>query len=389
MKVALLTSWMSRGGGGIFDAVQRMAYLLHAAPDLQVSVLGLADRGGACDAEKWNGIATSALPIFGPSAWGYAPQLASRLLGEGIDLLHVHGLWMYPSAASLNWSRATDHPYMITPHGMLDSWAIRNSRWKKRAALWAYEGRHLKGAACLHALCEAEAESIRAFGLRNPICIVPNSIHQSAAADPSRNRAAGAPSRTLLYIGRLHPKKGLVNLLKAWHGFGGRRSATGGNWQLVIAGWSQGGHDRELAELVAELGIGESVRFPGPSYGAEKDALFRQAAAFILPSVSEGVPMAVLEAWSYGLPVLMTRQCNLPEGFTAGAALPIGADAPGIVEGLKHLASMSEQDRRKMGERGLQLCEERFSPQPTINSMMEVYRWLARLGPRPSCLYTN
>jgi poly(glycerol-phosphate) alpha-glucosyltransferase len=388
MKVALLTSSLSRRGGGISDAVHRMARSLHATPDFQVSVLGLADRDRMQPAENWNGVPSVALPTIGPSALGYAPRLASRLVREGIDLLHVHGLWMYPSAASLGWARATGRPYVITPHGMLDPWAVNNSRWKKRIAFWAYEGRHLQGAGCLHALCEAEAESIRAFGLRNPICIVPNSVHRPPIAGTLEEHRSDSP-RTLLYIGRLHPKKGLANLLKAWHRFEGRRGAVVGGWELVIAGWDQGGHERELKDLAGELGIDESVRFPGPRFGDDKDALFRAASAFVLPSLSEGLPMAVLEAWSYGLPVLMTRQCNLPEGFDAGAALPIGTDDEGILQGLRTLSTMTEPDRRHMGARGLRLCAERFSPQPIIEKMADVYRWLLRSGPRPSCLYTD
>jgi poly(glycerol-phosphate) alpha-glucosyltransferase len=387
MKVALLTSWLSRSGGGISDAVRRMAYSLQGMPDFQVSVLGLADRNKGSHTENWNGVSSIAFPTLGPSALGYAPRLADRLAVEGIDLLHVHGLWMYPSAASLGWARATGHPYIITPHGMLDPWAVNNSRWKKRIAFWAYEGRHLQGAACLHALCEAEAESIRAFGLRNPICIVPNSVQQPQPADSTGAPRVGAP-HSLLYIGRLHPKKGLANLLKAWHRFESRRQ-VGGEWQLTIAGWDQGGHEGELRDLANRLGISQSVQFPGPTFGADKDALFREASAFVLPSLSEGLPMAVLEAWSYGLPVLMTQHCNLPEGFAAGAALPIGADEDGILQGLRDLAAMTEEERRNTGARGFGLCRERFSPQPIIEKMTDVYRWLLRLGPRPSCLYTD
>jgi poly(glycerol-phosphate) alpha-glucosyltransferase len=388
MKVALLTSWLSRSGGGISDAVHRMANSLQAAPDFQVSVLGLADRDRAWQPESPNGVPSLALPTLGPSALGYAPRLAHRLVQEGIDLLHVHGLWMYPSAASLGWARATKRPYVITPHGMLDPWAVNNSRWKKRMAFWAYEGRHLKGAGCLHALCEAEAEAIRAFGLRNPICIVPNSIHRPPIVGSVQGHRSESP-RTLLYIGRLHPKKGLAGLLRAWHRFEHRRAAGNGGWELVIAGWDQSGHERELRNLAHHLGICESVRFPGPCFGADKDAAFRQASAFILPSFSEGLPMAVLEAWSYGLPVLMTRHCNLPEGFATGAALPIGTDEEGILQGLSTLAEMAEPDRCNMGACGLRLCAERFSPQPVIEKMTEVYRWLLGMGPRPSCLYTD
>jgi len=297
---------------------------------------------------------------------------------------------MFPSVASRRWSRATRRPYVVTPHGMLDPWAIRNSRWKKSAALWAYERSHLQGAACLHALCEAEAEGIRDFGLRNPICIVPNSID---IPDPSDDWAIANPRReisghTLLYLGRLHPKKGLISLLHAWHRFRSRRG-LGGSWDLVIAGWDQGGHEEDLRNLADRLGIAESVRFPGPSFGADKVSLFRHASAFVLPSMSEGLPMVVLEAWSYGLPVLMTPQCNFPERFAAGAAIYIEASPFGVLDGLNRLEKMTEAERRRMGARGLALCREHFCPGPIAEKMTAVYCWLAGRGSKPNVVYND
>ena len=97
---------------------------------------------------------------------------------------------------------------------------------------------------------------------------------------------------------------------------------------LVIAGWNQGSQEAMLRRLIATLGAADTVCLAGPQFGDDKAASFARADAFVLPSLSEGLPVAVLEAWSYGLPVLMTEACNLPEGFAAGAALRIGTDGP-------------------------------------------------------------
>jgi poly(glycerol-phosphate) alpha-glucosyltransferase len=271
---------------------------------------------------------------------------------------------------------------------MLDPWAIRNSARKKQLALWAYEERHLHGAACLHALCEAEAEAMRAFGLDNPICIIPNGLDEPEAPTAKSACYGRFPeaARVLLYLGRLHPKKGLVNLLQAWAGFAGRAGPPGGSWHLAVAGWDQLGHEGELRRLVDEMSLGESVAFLGPQFGAEKSHCFASAAAFILPSVSEGLPMVVLEAWSYGLPVVMTPHCNLPEGFRAGAALEIGTGPVAIGAGLDRLARMSDDQRRAMGHNGRRLCRERFSQERSSEAMRAVYRWLHGRGPRPDCV---
>ncbi len=240
-----------------------------------------------------------------------------------------------------------------------------------------FQNSHLHAAACLHALCQSEADSIRAYGLRNPICVIPNGIDLPAPGDASASFAAKIPStaKVLLYLGRLHPKKGLPDLIRAW-------PAAGRDWHLVIAGWDQGGHENELKKLVAELGL-ERVHFPGPQFGPAKDAAYRRADAFILPSLSEGLPMVILEAWAHGKPVLMTSACNLPEGFTARAAIQITPDSEGIARGLGELAAMSLEENREMGTRGRRLAEECFAWPKIAESFHAVYQWILGQGPQP------
>jgi poly(glycerol-phosphate) alpha-glucosyltransferase len=99
--------------------------------------------------------------------------------------------------------------------------------------------------------------------------------------------------------------------------------------------------------------------------------------------------MVVLEAWSYGLPVLMTRCCNLPEGYQAGGALEIDTGCNGIERGLEIMAGMTDEERRAVGRAGRQLCSERFSQGRAGDMMKAVYAWLLRLGPRPACVVTD
>ena len=113
----------------------------------------------------------------GPRAFGYAPELSRALDAARLDLVHTHGLWMYPSvAAAWRWATRWKRPLVVSPHGMLEPWAVRNSAWKKRIAGWLFENRHLRRAACLHALNDAEYEAIRAYGLTNPVAVIPNGV---------------------------------------------------------------------------------------------------------------------------------------------------------------------------------------------------------------------
>jgi poly(glycerol-phosphate) alpha-glucosyltransferase len=300
------------------------------------------------------------------------------MLDADLDILSVHGLWKYCSVGSQRWHQRTGRPYMVHLHGMLDSWALRNAMWKKRIAALLYENQHLRGAACLGALSEAEAESIRSYGLRNPICVIPNGVdlpdlRKSNAKTQSANR------KTLLYLGRLHPKKNISNLIRAWNQTFKSQRGSVDSWILAIAGWDQSGYEGELKQIVA----GASVVFLGPQFGAEKDKCYRACDAFILPSLSEGLPMTVLEAWAYGKSVVMTRECNLLEGFSAEAALRIGTNPEEITVGLKQLTEMSDDDRAAMGARGRTLVATKFSWPRIGEQMRTVYEWMLVGGSPP------
>jgi glycosyltransferase involved in cell wall biosynthesis len=390
VRVGLLTSWLTRRGGGVPEALAPLGRSLEAQ-GLEVSVFGFADPcgEGLRDGRGHAASVQTATPLP-PRAFGYAPALGVLLERSRLDLMHVHGLWMYPSLASSRWSRRARRPYLVSPHGMLDPWALRNAAWKKRLAGRLFEDAHLAGAACLHALTEAEARAIRAYGLPNPIFVIPNGIdlpRDAASSRPGWLEASGKDRRIVLFLGRLHPKKGLEHLLAAWRAVQGAPGAD--DWLLVVAGWDQGGHEQHLRRLAEDHGIGRFVRFFGPQFDRDKAASFAGADAFVLPSLSEGLPVAVLEAWSYGLPVLMTGACNLPDGFEAGAALPIGTDPAGIAAGLRRLFAMSDTERRTMGACGQALVRRRFAWRQVGADMAAVYEWVLGGGPPPACVLTQ
>ncbi len=314
---------------------------------------------------------------------------------HGASLIHLHGLWTGCSMVSAN----DDRPRVISPHGMLDGWALKRSSWKKKLASWCFENRNLKNAACLHALCEAEAEAIRAHGLDNPIAVIPNGVDLPNLESASESREHG---KTLLFLGRMHPKKGLPDALRAWSS---QIVEDGGDWKLIIAGWDQEGHQTELMDLCDELRLthatatGEAwlngsvdadatVLFIGPVSGKTKERVLQRADAFILPSYSEGLPMSVLEAWAYGLPTLMTDACNLPEGFEQEAAIRIcHHDEFSVRQGLQRLFTMSPTELARMGLCGRELVEQRFSWVRIAEQFHQLYEWVLEGGEAPSFVH--
>jgi glycosyltransferase involved in cell wall biosynthesis len=384
MKVGFLVSSVSREAGGLFQSVRGLAKAV-ISDTVKVSVFGIADPNTALDVLKWQPLSVRTFePQF--RAWGYSSQLVPALLAADLDIVSTHGLWKYSSVASRRWHSRTGRPYIVHPHGMLERWALQNSKWKKRIAALLYEDRHLRSAACLRALCEAEAQSIRAYGLRNPVCIIPNGVDLPELTESSALKAGSSVlqkfaqgRKILLYLGRLHPKKNVANLVRAWKQMLDSRPSTAKSWILAIAGWGASAYEQKLKDLAAV----PSIVFVGAQFGAEKEACYRACDAFILPSLSEGLPMTVLEAWAHAKAVLMTPECNVPEGFAAGAALQIGTSPEEIAAGLKQLLEMTDDDRRAMGARGRTLVATKFSWPRIGEQMQSVYDWVLGSGPTP------
>jgi glycosyltransferase involved in cell wall biosynthesis len=297
MRVAHVANSTSRLAGGMFESVKGLCRALIGLQAVNIVVYSAFDAYSDIDKDSWGTVDLRICENSGTYSFLSGNVIGKSLLDDNIDVLN--------------------RPYVVSVRGMLDRWALRRSRVKKLASYLIWERSVLKNATYLHALSEAEARSIRQYGLTNPICIVPNGVE---IPDLPSNNDKHAGRRILLFIGRLHTKKGLEELFHAWARVGG---SVREKWALNVAGWDEIGLKSRLITLSKRLKIDKDVTFLGPVYGREKDSLFRSASAFILPSHSEGLPMAVLEAWSYGLPVFMTKHCNLVNGFLENAAFEI------------------------------------------------------------------
>lgn len=379
MKIAFVCPSISRTLGGIFEIERKLAQSLVEIPETSIDVLGVEDEHTWADLPAWRPLQPQYFPSTGrPVSFRYSSSLERAILANDSNLLHMHALWTHNSVIVNKWVQRWKRPYLITANGMLDQWAVRNSGWKKRIALALYERKCLNRAACIQVNSQNEHDSVREFGLRNPICIIPNGVDLPERKEEAPSPWADLPpgQKVLLYLGRLHPKKGLVNLLKAWN-----QAATPPDWTLAIAGWDQGGHETELKTLASS-----SVIFLGPRFGKDKALCYQNCDAFILPSFSEGLPIVVLEAWSHARPVLMTPECNLPEGFSSNSALRVQPSVSSITEGLQKLFAMSDEERESMGARGLALAKKRFTWPQIAADIRSVYAWMLGAGPKPSCV---
>lgn len=378
-RITMLSAALSRDGGGVYASILGAAEAL-ADRGVQVSLVGLADSHSATDRPTDPRLASRLVTLRHRMPLGVPAPLVRAIADERPDVLHLHGLWLPPSRAMAGWRNSSGRPTVISPHGMLDPWALANSAWKKRLAGLMFERANLAAASCVHALNLAEAAALRAYGLRGPVAVIPNGVHLPpvvSAADAPAGDVDGR--RVMLFLGRLHPKKGLAETIQAWSRLD---AALRADWRLVIAGWDDGGHGAALRDLAGPMLASGDISFAGPLFGPAKEAALRGASAFILASHSEGLPMAVLEAWSHGKPAFLTAACNLPEGFAADAAIRVTPEPQALADALA--THLGRADLPDLGARGRALVAERFSWPAVGARLAAVYDWLLGGGPMPA-----
>jgi glycosyltransferase involved in cell wall biosynthesis len=307
-----------------------------------------------------------------------SPALLGALRREArdADLLHSHGLWVMPNVYPGWVAQSATVPLVISPRGTLSPWALNHSKWRKKV-FWALaQGRVVESAACLHATAESEYRDLRGLGLRQPICVVPNGVD---VAPLDAQLAPGSAPPTLLYVGRLHVKKGIDVLLRAWAVV----APTLPGWRLRIVGPDDGGHEAPLRRLAASLAA-PRVSFEGAVYGAAKQALYREASVHVLASHSENFGMTVAEALANGTPVITTRGTPWSGLVSEGCGWWIDIGVEPLVAALREATSLGAEALRERGARGRAWMLRDFSWDRAARDMADVYRWLRFGGAPPS-----
>jgi len=330
------------------------------------------------------------LRFVGPNSFRVTPSLARQVrnTAQGKAVIHCHGIWMHPHWAAAKAAHQAGCPAVVSPRGMFQPWAMQRGGAGKRLLRSLVVDRYLRRCALFHALTAQELSEIRGEGLRQPVAVVPNGT--DLPADPlqaGRERAGNRfpqfkEKQLCLFLSRLHPKKNLPVLLQAWAGLGGKPGAEA--WHLGIAGEGDAGYVEALQKQAAELRIADKVSFLGGIYGAVKSDLLSAADCFVLPSLSEGFSMAVLEACAHAVPVVLTPGCNFPELARAGAGIEAPPTAGTLAGAMLQIMAMNEDGRRRMGGAGLELVRSGYSWPRVAERMEAVYRWLLDEGDKPA-----
>ncbi len=279
---------------------------------------------------------------------------------QQFDVVHIHAIWNFPTFFAMRTAMKNRIPYMVAPQGSLEPWALRQNRVGKFLYSNMVEAPLFNRAAGFQALTKTEAEQIRSFGITVPIFVIPNGVIGDLVRHPAVSLAKklGLPTdcKVLLFLSRLHPKKGADLLIRAF----AELPDTSG-LILVVAGSDGGsGYARALRRLAQTLQLGDRCIFIGEVRGSEKQEVLSGADIFALPSYSEGLPVAVIEAMTAGLPVLITPACNLPEveEWNAGIIVP-----PNVLDFSRTILRVSHdlELARQMGLNGKQLVKAKFT----------------------------
>ncbi len=296
----------------------------------------------------------------GPGKCFYSREIRNQAAdwAKTYDVFHGHGFYVYPNWAIGTHAIKNRKKLVYHAHGFLEPWILSRSKIPKRIAHFLFESRNFKYAQLWRALTLKEADQIRACGITAPIVIAANGIHLVEYDRPPPEEMIPEKSRKrILFLARIHPKKGLKLLLEVWPEFASKHK----DWEIIVAGPDEGGHRGELELLTKSLNIEDSVSFVGTVTGDTKLAWLKSSDLFILPSYSEGFSVAILEAMACGLPVLGTTGCNFPELAKEDAGWIGEADKTSIATNLNLALMSSEADLKAMGIKGRSLVEKQYT----------------------------
>jgi glycosyltransferase involved in cell wall biosynthesis len=259
------------------------------------------------------------------------------------DCVHFHGIWSPSLVARFRTWRKAGVPCVVSPHGMLESWAMAHKRWKKVVAWQLYQKRMLNQFQRLHGTSEREVAQFDSLGLRVPAEVIPWGVDL-----PAYGLRGGSPGafRTALFVGRIYPVKGLPLLVEAW----GRVRPRG--WKVLLMGPDEAGHRKDVEAAIAKHHLGYAFEFLGDLRGDAKDKIYRRAQLLILPSYTENFGLVVAEALAHGLPVV-TTQGTPWSGLTSercGWWVPTSVE--GLAQGIHEACALGPEDLNSMGERG-------------------------------------
>jgi glycosyltransferase involved in cell wall biosynthesis len=292
----------------------------------------------------------------------------------GSSVIHDQGLWLLNNHAAVEVARKSGTPVVVSPRGTLEPWAMNHKAFKKKIAWSLYQKKDLDSVDLLHATSQQEAANFRELGLRKPIAILPNGV------DLPQWQERTVPidgKKTILFLSRVHPKKGLLNLVTAW------QQVKAPGWRIVIAGPDEAGHKQEVMAAINTAGLQDSFEFIGPVDDVAKWDRYFEADLFVLPTYSENFGIVIAEALACGVPVITTTGTPWRELQTHNCGWWVETGAEPLAEALRSAVALTDSERGEMGQRGRTLVADYYSWAKIAKDMARAYAWVLGAGITP------
>jgi glycosyltransferase involved in cell wall biosynthesis len=288
------------------------------------------------------------------------------------DIFHSHGIWMLPNIYPARAIRGRRCPLVLSPRGMLDPWAFQHHRFRKKIMWFAGQRKTLESATCFHVTVDQEGDYVRALGCRAPIAVIPNGVD---IPELEQIRYVEAPRRRLLFLARIHPKKGVDILLNAWRNVQERFP----DWELQIVGPDNEGYLPKMQALAVALGV-ERVSFTGKILEIDKPSYYRAAHVYILPTYTENWGVSVAEALAHGLPAIVGKGAPWAGLETHQCGWWIENSIDAVTGTLEVALALSPEQLHERGARGRAWVQRDFCWNKVGQMMNQCYEWVLHGG---------
>lgn len=307
------------------------------------------------------------IPRYRPFSGVWKKAVVDLLDSVRPDIVHVNCCWTPDCAMIQRLAQKRGYKVVLTPHGMLEPWIIKRHYWTRKVpALWLYQKAAVQRADCVQATAESERDNLLKLGYNSNIKVVRLGID----AESIEMKRSWKKSRQILFLSRVHVKKGINFLVEAADVL--RNELHG--YKILVAGEGDADYVEAVKRMICDRGLQDIVQLIGGVYGDEKWRLFQTSDFFVLPTHSENFGLAIAESLASGTPVITTvgtpwSDLNSSE---AGAWIEIGTEP--LVETLRRFLSLSEDELETMGRNGRKLIETKYSAHVMAEQMMEVYK---------------
>lgn len=293
-------------------------------------------------------------------------------------LYHTNGLWMDVNHATCAHARKVGMPYIISPHGMLYPQALAISSWKKKLMLTFGHKRDLQQATCIHVTCKQEMEHCRAFGLKQPIAVIPNPVQIPSYLNELSKRKDGI--FRVGFLGRFHPIKNIESIIRAW------AALKFDNAELLLYGDGEPDYVASLKTLVCSTKA-PNVRFMGFVNGREKYDALARLNLLCAPSHQENFGMSIAEALLAGTPVIASTGTPWEALNTNNCGWWRDNSVESLCECIQEAQFLSPSELRAMGERGKQLILSSYSSAKVSQMMYQLYGWVLGKQEKPDFVF--